>query len=118
MGSRQRSLTGTEVAGDNGRVDARVDGGRVERNQPALAFAGHNHGLVALVAEPVDSREGLLNLVTDDGAADLPAHTPDPLAVRLIGHTQARIAGPRVLTVDQHRRQHLAATRGEQADQA
>ena len=63
--------------------------------------------------EPVHGGKNFLDLVSDDVPAGLIRHSVDPFAMRLVGHANSGNAGPRVLAIDQHRDQNLAAVFSE-----
>src|SRR5687768_11687471 len=59
--------------------------------------------------EVVDSRQDLLDFVTDEVAAHEIGLAIDELAMALVGHSNARIPGPGVPAIDYSRNQHATA---------
>ena len=74
-----------EIAADHRGLDARIDSRAVQGQQTSFAIPIYADGRMLLGAgEPIDGREHLLHLVTDDVPAHLVGHAIDEFTVRLV----------------------------------
>ena len=117
------ALPRREVAADQRSVNARVEGRAVKREQTSLGKSRHaDHRVLEgpcggpgfFFREPVDGRQDLLHLVTDDVLPHFIGLPVNPFAVRLVGETlELRVARPGVLAIDEDRHNHLASVFGQ-----
>ena len=114
-------LPGIEIAADQRRRDAGVQGRRMQRDEAAFRMTGNGDrslagaGLRVPQLEPVHERERLLHLEADHGPAQHERLPVNPFAMRLVGEPDARVAGPLVAAVNQHRDDHPATSGGKGA---
>ena len=105
-----------KVTADERDIDARIERGGVERDQPAFRIASHGDarlrslGLAFLGGEPIHGGENFLHFIADDVPAQLERLPVNPFAVRQVREASNRlVARPRVLAINQDGDQHLAA---------
>ena len=115
-------LAGVEVAADQRRVDAQVERGRVEGDEPAFPVTGHGDlgpwtlNFRFFGIEPVHCGEHFLHFIADDVPAEFVGLAVDPFAMRQVGEAfQFLVARPGILAVGERQREHLAPIFGQAA---
>ena len=105
-------FTGLKITGDRNRADARVQCRGIKREQPPLPVPEQaDRKLVG--NQCVDCGEDLLDFVSDDVTAQFVRRTVDELPVRLVGHTDIRMARVVAPTIHEERNKDTASVFGQ-----
>jgi hypothetical protein len=84
-------LTRGESSADEGVIHRGVDRGGVERGSSAFSIPGHSDRGGSLIAEPICSGKGSLDLVAERVTSHLEGLAVDPLPMRLLGSSESMV---------------------------